>query len=923
MAKSRLNFVVTTVLCLLLIASSAFAQKGRIAGSVVEKGTNNQLIGANVSILGTNIGAATDNQGNFIIGNVPPGTYKVAARYIGYETVEKSVQVTVGRVATADFELAGSVLEMGEVGVTAERLLQSQKAALNAQYEASNIKNVISADLMGSFPDEEAVDAVSRIPGVVVDGSEAIMRGLPADWALTTVNGQKIPAVNAAEDRHASLQTFPIDLIQAIEVSKGQTADMDGDAIAGNINFILKDAPNRQLFTAKLYRGWSSSENTSDFNINQFDYFGPTKASMTIGDVFFDGKMGYSIAGTFENERKSEYSERTAWEFDPDDVEEMNEDETQTLDGTRVKPGLRYKSRRPTETIETRAGFNAALVWRPSLGNKLSLRTFYSAYNLTDYDLELEENYQKAELEMLNDVKHEPKHVMNVALGGENMIMGDMNIDYTIQYTSGRGAESHDFQGNFVTDFEDYQDGDKNYYFDSNNFETETFKEDEIVTAFNLKKPFYSDNVSGYFKAGFKYKTKDRWNQKLDSEIVPFDLDLTEEAMEELADDNIPYPKPWTKTRDDDFIIEYDPPLNMVFLSESSTSIDENYLAKESILAAYAMAEVWLGKNFMLLPGLRMEQTSTSTESRTVDTFRKNNPEFADEQSSVDATGEYTDLFPSLHLRYKLPKDINARVSYSEGIARPSFRYFVEFNDYDIEDKELFTGNKDLNPTRAKNIDLLLEHYSPSMASHMSVGFFYKDISDVIQSVFFTPESGVYHNLEVDRVEQPQNVGTGTAKGVEFSIQKQLDFLGLPEVGILANWTHQLDTYLEEEDGTRRDLPQQAADVYNLALSYENARKGFSGRISFQHRSDIFQELGEFEEEWDDAENDLSISLRQNLTKSVRFFIKGKNLLGEDSYTRLRVLDAVPLAGLGVGDDVVYNHGFHQKAIYGGFEFSF
>ena len=921
--RKGLGFIFALLFVMLFFTGSLYAQSGRLAGTVTEAGTGQALIGANVMIVGTQIGTATDHQGQFIIGKVPPGTYEVTVRYIGYADVTKEITVQANRTASADFALTTSVIETDEVVITGERLLQSQAAALNAQYEASNIKNVISADLMGSFPDEEAVEAVGRVPGVIIDGEEALMRGLPADWALTTVNGQKIPAVNASEDRHASLQTFPIDLIQAIEVSKGQTADLDADAIAGNINFILKDAPSKQMFTAKIYQGWSSAENTSDYNINQFDRFGPTKASLTLGDVFFDGKLGYSIAGTFEKEAKSEYSDRFAWEFDPDDVAEMDEDETSDLDGNRVTPGHRYHSRRPTETTETRAGFNSALVWRPSLGNKLSLRTFYSAYNLTDYDLELEENYEKGELEMLNDVKHEPKHVMNVALGGENLIMGNMNIDYSISYTSGKGAENHDFQGNFVTDFEDYQGGDKKYYFDSNNFETETFKEDEIVAAFNLKKPFYSDMLSGYFKAGFKYKTKDRYNQKLDSEIVPFDLDLTDEALEELAEDNIPYPKDWTHTQDDDFIIEYDPPLNMVFLSESSTSIDENYLATENIMAAYAMAEVWIGKNFMALPGVRMEQTSTSTESRTVDTFRKNNPEWADEQTSIDAKGEYTDLFPSMHLRYKLPMDIVARASYSKGIARPSFRYFVEFNDYDIEDKELFTGNKDLEPTRSTNIDLLLEHYSPSLASHMSVGFFYKDISNVIQSVFFRPEEGVYHNLEVDRVEQPQNVGTGIAQGIELSIQRQLDFIGLPQIGILANWTHQLDTYLEDEDGTRRDLPNQAADVYNFALSYENARIGFSGRVSFQHRADIFKELGEFEEEWDDAENDVSISLRQNLTENVRFFVKGKNLLSEDSYTRLRVLDAVPLAGLSAGDDVVYSHGYHQMEIYGGFEFSF
>jgi len=922
--KISLSIIITLLLVVFIFPVNLFAQSGRLAGIVQEAGTGQALIGANVMIVGTTIGTATDNQGQFLIGKVPPGTYEVTVRYIGYADVTKEVTVQANRTATSEFELTTSVIETDEVVVTGERLLQSQTAAINAQYEASNIKNVVSSDLMGSFPDEEAVEAIARIPGVIVDGDEAIMRGLPADWALVTVNGEKIPAVNAAEDRHSSLQTFPIDLIQAIEVSKGQTADMDADAIGGNINFILKDAPSSRLFSAKFYRGWSE-DRTSEYPINQLGMWGPTKASLTIGDVFADGKLGWIIAGTYEYETASEYNERNAWNFS-DKYWERYQQSTDRH-GKSTTPGVRYLRKAPTETKEMRAGFNTSLVWRPSLGNKLTFKTFYSAYNLTDYDLEITDRYTYYRPEKdktydgyvskVNDVKHEPKHVMNVALGGEHMVMGDLNIDYTVQYTNGRGAEQHDFQGTFRSYYEDRADGDKNFYFDNNNFETETFKEDEIVTALNLRKPFYSDKISGYVKAGFKYKNKDRYNQKLDSDISSFDRDLTDDEIEDLADDGIPYPKKWTITEDQDFIIEYDPPINMAFWSETSTDIDENYEASEEIISAYAMSEVWLGRNIMVLPGIRMEKTTTTTESRLVDTFRKNNPEVKEAQSSLDATGEYTDLFPSLNLRFKLPQDINLRLSGSKGIARPSFRYFVEFNDYDIEDKELFTGNKDLKPTRATNFDIILEHYSPSMASHISAGFFYKKIDDVIDAVFFVPASGEFHGYEVDQVEQPQNVGTGTAQGIELSLQRQLDFINLPQVGLLVNWTHQLDTYLEDKNKVKKPLPSQADDVFNLAVSYELPKIGFSGRISYQYVTDIYRGEDDGAEEWLDARNSLDISLRQNLNDNVRLFIKGKNLLSEDSIRRYKSLRPDNYGFMGI-----YNTSFRGPEIYGGFEFS-
>ena len=907
---------------LFLSMNPLFAQNGRIAGTVMEKGKNQALIGANVSIVGTNIGTATDNQGKFLIGNVPPGTYQILARYIGYTSVEQTVQVTVGRVSTINFELVGSVLEMGTLEITAERLLQSQSAALNAQYEASNIKNVISSDLLGSFPDEEAVEAIARIPGVVVDGTEAYMRGLPADWALTTVNGEKIPAVNAAEDRHASLNTFPIDLIQAIEVSKGQTADMDADAIAGNINFILKDAPSSRMFSAKIYQGYNT-DRTSDYPIKQFDFFGPTKASLTIGDTFLDGKMAYSIAGTYERETKSEYNDRFAWDFGNTNWPRYQK--SVDRDGNPTPPGLRYHSKRPTETIESRAGFNTALVWRPSLGNKVVLKAFYSAYNLTDYDLELTDRYTSwrgtrfydGYITKLNDVKNEPTNVTAITAGGEHMVFGDATLNYTVQLTSGRGGENHDVQVDFRSDYADRAEGDKNFYFIENNFERETFKEDEILASLNLKKPFFSENIRGYFKAGLKYKNKDRYNQKLDSNIEPFDRELTPDELEDLADDGIPYPKKWFVAENDPFISEYDPPLNMVFLSTNSTTIDENYLANENILAAYAMSEIWLGKNLMVLPGVRVEKTHTDTESRLVDTFIKYNPE-APEQSSVDSKVDYTDVFPSLHLRYRLPNDINIRLSGTKGIARPSFRYFVGFNQYDIGDKELFTGNPDIRPTRSQNLDLILEHYSPGMASHMSAGLFYKKIDNVIDEVIFTPASGVFNGYEVDQVIQPQNVGTGRAFGLELSLQRQLDFLGIPQVGILANWTHQLDTYLEDMNGEKRSLPSQADNVINLAVSYEMPRIGFSGRLSYNWLSEIFLGFIENGEEWRDARNTLDLTLRQRVAPGVRLFLKGNNLLGEDSIRRFKNLRTDSPNTMHI-----YDHSFRGQEVYGGFEFSF
>ncbi len=114
------------ILLLLALTTTAFAgTTGKIAGYVRDKSNNEPLPGANVMIVGTNLGAATDKNGYFYIINIPPGQYKVQARMIGYQTVVMTgVFVQVDRTTKLNFSLRPTVLNLGkEVVVTAERPL--------------------------------------------------------------------------------------------------------------------------------------------------------------------------------------------------------------------------------------------------------------------------------------------------------------------------------------------------------------------------------------------------------------------------------------------------------------------------------------------------------------------------------------------------------------------------------------------------------------------------------------------------------------------------------------------------------------------------------------------------------------------------------------------------------------------------------
>ena len=107
---------------LLLILGLSFGQTtGKISGVVSDAETGEAIIGANVRISGTNLGAATDVDGFYYIINLDPGIYNIEVRYIGYKTAIRELRVSVNRTTEAKFyvndsEIDGSSHTFNDVG---------------------------------------------------------------------------------------------------------------------------------------------------------------------------------------------------------------------------------------------------------------------------------------------------------------------------------------------------------------------------------------------------------------------------------------------------------------------------------------------------------------------------------------------------------------------------------------------------------------------------------------------------------------------------------------------------------------------------------------------------------------------------------------------------------------------------------------
>ena len=145
---------------LILIASVLGQTTGKIAGTVLEKGSSNPLIGTNVYLANTSYGTATDGDGRFTMINIPPGKYDLRVDMIGYKSVQvNELMVSVNRTSSLNIEMETTVIAGEVVTVEVARLAQKKD-------QTGTIKN-ISGDEINALPVESVGTVINMQAGVV------------------------------------------------------------------------------------------------------------------------------------------------------------------------------------------------------------------------------------------------------------------------------------------------------------------------------------------------------------------------------------------------------------------------------------------------------------------------------------------------------------------------------------------------------------------------------------------------------------------------------------------------------------------------------------------------------------------------------------------------------------------------------------
>src|SRR3990172_8064197 len=170
---------------LFLLPVLLLAQDGKLRGRVTDKESGEPLIGANVTIDGTSLGASSDLNGDYIILSVPPGTYTVKASYIGYSPYTISnIRVLSNITETQDFALSSTAIQVEAVEVVAERPL--------IQRNTTNTVRIQTQEDIKNIPIRGVQNIVALNAGIVLQGGNLYVRGGRAGEVAYYVYGANI-----------------------------------------------------------------------------------------------------------------------------------------------------------------------------------------------------------------------------------------------------------------------------------------------------------------------------------------------------------------------------------------------------------------------------------------------------------------------------------------------------------------------------------------------------------------------------------------------------------------------------------------------------------------------------------------------------------------------------------------------------------
>ncbi|MBK8946882.1 MAG: TonB-dependent receptor [Ignavibacteriae bacterium] len=877
------------------------AQSGGLRGVVKDIQTKDALPGANIIIVGTSIGAATDVEGKFLLRNVTPGQYRIKATYVGYDAKEMSVNIVSGKTVEIIFELNAVSVEGETVVVTAQA--SGQKEAINQQLSSIQIKNVVSMARIQELPDANAAESVARLPGVSLlreggEGSRVVIRGLSPQYNQVTIDGVQLPGnvvsndpteqTSIVGDRATNLSMISSSMLGGIEVIKAITPDMDAAVLGGVVNFGLRKAvkdkegnPTFGLTTQGSYNGLKETYN---------DY-------MFVGSYeqrFFDGSFGIFLQGSTEKRNRS--SNRLGAGY-------ILEDKTHGDEGI---PNINSVNLTDVFSEKERHGATLVLDYAYEDGEIGMMNFFSKSDTKSDYRNQSVNLVGDDVFYSASDVNNELNVITNLlSIKQEIPIFHvDLKLSHTYSESKNPGDISFLFWqdvgglaglGNLtklrpieLVKLPNYNSSASrlNTITTSDNFSRERVLSASLDFQTDLN---ILDFLTAKVKFGGSYLYRDRsydintghagniflGGGNTVANILKYypDMELNGSSVtvSNFIDNSYSFDNflngdyPIHYPIDIDFmkqilkIVQTNSPDNESYQENESVSLIHDYHGTEDKSAAYVMATFNIGESITVLPGVRYQNLTTNY--------------FAYRGKQVPGGYQYTDtttnrpngyLLPALHLRYKPFSWLQIHFAYTNTLNYPDFNTIVP--KYNIGTGSISYNNFRLKPATSENFDLVFSIYNNEIGLLTFDGF-KKRIEDLIfASTMYVTSLNDYPDLpqEGNRLFEfstfINNPIAIDVWGIETDWQTHFWYLPEPFSNIVLNfnYTHIFSeasyprselkneynemgeltsTIIDTFYSTR--LLNQPNDIMNFSLGYDY--KGFSGRISMLYQDNIFK----------------------------------------------------------------------------------
>jgi TonB-dependent receptor len=834
---------------------NAASDGASLTGSVSNSATGNHLAGARVELPDLGRTVLTDNSGRFTLSDLPAGNHAVVASYLGLDAARTEVTVAAGQRAVRNFDLTTAIYQLAEFKVTGER--EGDAAALTAQRNAANVKNVVAMDSFGNLPNMSAGELAMRLPGSAGELDDegnvtgVTIRGMAHNLNRVTVDGSLIsfPGTMA---RRLNMQNFTAAMFEGLEVVKGHTPDKGADSLGGTINLKSRSTlgmkEKRRMtynFSARLAPSFTQHVPLREahrvhpllnFAYQEvFDVLGRERNLGVAVNLFYSENANglfrttrdfqdtpnqpafvwdYRTQDVYNSRHNSSVSVKFDFQLSPTAKFSLN-----TIYNLTDEPYLhRYETRAFTNQVVGATGTAGIL---PGYTDRVTQVRAVAASNIDVSDTMLgtknrnrhlqftgEHTLGRAELDYT--AQYSVTNINRTANGGGTLtnrinavgwILDRSQNDLYPRFTPAGGADftvpaNYRPTGTAVLN-------DRNIHADTGVRELRANLRYELPTRF----PFA-------LKTGAQWREEvaeeiggqRRWNYRgttalpHDPAILTFDRVMTGRAIpqwgadDSISDQKLVSPDLWTEDR---------------YFYEQSLYTGTRAVT-ETVTAGYVMGQGRIGRTGWLA-GVRRERT----EAESWGWVRSRTPSTAAQQQAdpVGAArrdyannfrtreGSYMKSFPSAHLSHDVTKNLKARLSWSTSFGRAPQSSLLANETVNESAQTVTVNNPGLLPQMAENWDASLEYYFEPVGN-FSVGWFHKSIDDYIVSGFIGPtigtgaDNGYGGEYAGFTTLTTANAGTAVVQGWEFSYQQQFTFLPGPLKGLsgLINYTV-LDTH--------------------------------------------------------------------------------------------------------------------------------